>query len=333
VPGPALRSIDPGLPRARLYDADGRDRDVVLTPGLADKLKSRQLLWIDVDSRDPGRFEAVIGALDVPERVAARILEDLSRAAVIRFKDGIHLTVEAIEADGDEDDRYRARELDILAKRNIVVTVHEGPIAALDRFQDQLHGDTLMGQLDSGSFLEAIVDTVLTTYFSHVEDIERDIDKLDELAMRVPDSGVFLVEMRRLRQRVARLRRTIAPHREAFAVLARPDVALDDVLGHSLPTLAVRLERVIDAVENARELLVGSFDIYLGGAAHRSNEVMKALTIVSSVLLPAVVIATVMGMNFHLAFFDEPSNFWLVVAAMVVFALVILAVARLRRWI
>jgi Mg2+ and Co2+ transporter CorA len=41
----------------------------------------------------------------------------------------------------------------------------------------------------------------------------------------------------------------------------------------------------------------------------------------------------VMGMNFHLEFFDQPSNFWLVLVAMLAFATVILVVARWRRWI
>ena len=53
----------------------------------------------------------------------------------------------------------------------------------------------------------------------------------------------------------------------------------------------------------------------------------------SAVLLPAVVLAGVMGMNFQLPFFDDTDNFWLVIRAMVVFAVVILVAARLRRWI
>jgi magnesium transporter len=214
-----------------------------------------------------------------------------------------------------------------------VITVHDGTVTALDRFQDQLRGDTRIGRLDAGGFLEAIVDTVLSTWFTHVEAVEREIDALDEIAMRAPDPDTFLAEVVRLRRRVAVLRRTIAPHREALAPLARSDLALDEVLGHTLPNLELRLERVIDALENVRQLLVGSFDIYLGRAAHRSNEVMKVLTIVSAVLLPSVVLAGVMGMNFHMPFFDQASNFWFVIAAMFGFAALILLVARLRRWI
>jgi magnesium transporter len=278
----------------------------------------------------------VAGALRLPAQTSDRILEDIGRAGLIRYKTAIHLTVEAMEAVEEADaadEGFVRRELDILARRNVVITVHDGPVAALDTFQDQLQGDTLIGELDTGAFLEAIVDTVLTTYFAHVEAIEREIDKLDELAVRASDADRFLTEVVQLRRRVARLRRTIAPHREALAPLARSDQALDAVLGHTLPNLEGGLERVIDALENARQLLVGSFDVYLGRAAQRTNDVMKVLTVLSAVLLPSVVLAGVMGMNFKLDFFEQTSNFWLVIGGMAAMAIAILALARARRWI
>ena len=288
-----------------------------------------------MDSREANQFGRIAAALEIPGQVARQVGEDLGRATLVRYKSVLHLVVEAIESpdSGRARNTYVRRELDILARKNIVVTVHDGPIRALDYLQDQIGGDTLIGRLDAGSFVEAIVDTVLTTYFALVEDIERDIDKLDESALRGPASASFLHDVLRVRRRVAELRRIIAPHREALAPLARADAALGDVLGHELPSLAERLERVIHAVENARELLVGSFDIYLGGAAQRTNDVMKALTILSAVLLPAIVLAGVMGMNFHMSFFDAAENFWLVIAAMGVFAIGILVVARWRHWI
>jgi magnesium transporter len=80
-------------------------------------------------------------------------------------------------------------------------------------------------------------------------------------------------------------------------------------------------------------LLVVSFDIYLGRASPGTHDVMKVLTLVSAIALPGIVLAGVMGMNFKLPFFDDPGNFWLVVGAMVVFAVAILGIARARDWI
>src|SRR4029077_20937615 len=141
--------------------------------------------------------------------------------------------------------------------------------------------------------------------------------------VRNPRDEPFLDAVVEVRRRIARLRRALAPNREALLPLSRPDFELHEELGVIWPGVGQRLERAIDGVENARELLVGSFDLYLGRASQRTNEVMKVLTLVSSIALPAVVLAGVMGMNFKPSFFDDPNNFWVIVGVMVAFAVAI----------
>lgn len=165
-----------------------------------------------------------------------------------------------------------------------------------------------------------------------MESIEIEIDRLDQRALRGPTDTDVLDRIVRVRRRIGFIRRTLAPHRVAFAALARPEMALHEELGQPWPGLTERLERAIDAVENLRDLLLGTFDIYMGRAAQNSNETMKVLTLTSAVLLPAVVLAGVMGMNFKLPFFDDTNNFWIVVGAMVAFAVSLLVVAKWRRW-
>ena len=87
------------------------------------------------------------------------------------------------------------------------------------------------------------------------------------------------------------------------------------------------------AVEGLRTGLIGTFEIHMGRVSQRANDVMRTLTLLSAVLLPAVVLAGVMGMNFKLGFFDEPGNFWIVIVGMAILAVAILALARARRWL
>jgi magnesium transporter len=96
------------------------------------------------------------------------------------------------------------------------------------------------------------------------------------------------------------------------------------ILRRSRRRTIARLERAIDGVDKARDLLVGSFDIYLGRSAQRSNDVMKTLTLVYAIAPPAIVLAGIMGMNFQLPFFERPENFWVVIGAMVLLAVGIL---------
>jgi len=177
-----------------------------------------------------------------------------------------------------------------------------------------------------------LVDSVLSVYLELVEGIERRIDALDELALRSDKASSFLEEVISLRRRVALLRRVLAPHRVAFAPLARPDLEVEE-LGRPWVGVLDRMDRAIAAVENARELLIGSFDVYMARTAQRANDVMKALTILSAILLPAVVLAGVMGMNFKIPFFEEPGNFWLAIVAMLTLAVGVLGVSRWRGWI
>jgi Mg2+ and Co2+ transporter CorA len=82
-----------------------------------------------------------------------------------------------------------------------------------------------------------------------------------------------------------------------------------------------------------RASLLGTYDIHMGRVAQRANDVMRSLTLLSAVLLPAVVLAGVMGMNFRLGFFETSANFFVVVGAMLALAALIGAIARWRDWL
>jgi magnesium transporter len=316
--------------RAVLYDANGVDRALDLTGDDRPRLSDARLLWVDLDERTPEDLAAAAQTLDLERNALRQLARPHGQSHVLRLPERVVLRLGAVEPDDAE---ARRHELAIVVGKNHIMTVHDGPLAALDEWRSGVQEEAELGRLDAASFAVGMIDAVLTVYFREIESIERDIDALDELAVRSQREETFLKTVLKLRRRIARLRRTLVPNREALAPLARPDFELRSDLGAVWPGLLERLERAIDAVENARELLVGSFDLYLGRASQRTNDVMKVLTIVSSILLPGAVLAGIMGMNFKLPFFDESSNFFVVLAAMVVMAAVILLVARLRRWI
>jgi Mg2+ and Co2+ transporter CorA len=316
--------------RAILYDAGGDDKEISLDGDKPIRIDDNRLLWIDLDDRDIANLAAAASAVGLEAEGLRRLAREDRRARILRLPDRVVLTLGAVDADDLE---ARRRELDVVIGKNHVITVHDGPLAAVDAFRDEIDHEEQLGRLDAASFTAGLIDSVFTAYFRQIETIERDIDALDELAVHARADGRFLATVVTLRRRIARLRRALAPNREALLPLERPDFELRTDLGPVWPGIIQRLERAIDGIENARELLVGSFDLYLGRASQRTNDVMKVLTLVSAIALPGIVLAGVMGMNFKLGFFDESSNFFLVVAAMVTFAIAILGVARWRRWI
>jgi Mg2+ and Co2+ transporter CorA len=271
--------------------------------------------------------------LDLAEADIARIAGEVGRARLTRTQDRLHLTLQAMEPDEADSTGLVRREIDLVAGRNVVLSVHDGPVAALQRFADGLDGDTRLGLLDAADLLSSFVDEVVTGYYQVVELVEREIDELDQRALRGRERDEVLRDIVALRHRIALVRRTLAPHRDVVATFGRPEMHLDESFGEPWPGLVDRVEGAMDAIEGLRESLLGTYDIHMGRMSQRANDVMRILTLLSAVLLPAVVLAGVMGMNFEVPFFDEVSNFFVVVGAMGLLAILILVVARWRGWL
>jgi magnesium transporter len=316
--------------RARLYNAQGEDLDIELSPGAVEKLTDENLLWVDSEAPGADELDRIRDAFGFSQPIMDALASPDDEARLVRSPHAILLTVLSVE---ERENRQIPVAVDVVAGRNAVVTVHAQPVSALGEFEAHVSHEGALGRLDAGSFMGGLVDTMLGSFRRQVEEIEEQVDRLDEVALRGNDPAHFLERVVALRRWAATLRRLLVPQRETFGPLARPDFELHEDLGRPWPGLVDQLEKAISGVERARELLVGSSDIYLGRLGQRANDVMKALTILSAVLLPAVVLAGVMGMNFKIGFFDEPGNFWFVVLAMLGLAASILGFARFRRWI
>jgi magnesium/cobalt transport protein CorA len=332
----AGRALEPT--RVLLYDAEGHDREVELQREVVERLGERQLVWVDIDGRDDAAVERLKEIFGLPSEITNVLASEETVAQLLRYPERVHLRLVAMEP-GDPDAQETSgaaaaspTSIDIIVAPNVVITSHQGSIAAFDHFLDHIRGDSSLGALDAADFLTILVDSVLAGYLELIEEIEQRVDALDEVAIRASQAQAFIREVVQLRRRVAILRRSLAPHRWAFAALARPDFELEGV-GKPWPGIMDRLDHTLEAVENARELIIGVFDVYMATSAQRSNEVMKALTILSAILLPAVVLAGVMGMNFKIPFFDDPSNFWLAIGAMLALAIGVLGISRWRGWI
>ena len=301
---------------------------------MAGTLGERRLLWVDIDREGPRALDALDdlrGLIDLDARARARIDEDAGRARLHASQDRLHLTLEALEAgDGGRLERH---EIDLVVGPDVVVSIHRGRRAVIDRFRESFDGETRLGALTAADLLSSLIDEVIAGYYLLVEQVEREIDDLDQRALRGRSDEDLLAALVAVRGRVSLMRRTLAPHRWALAALARPELQADDELGRPWPGLIDRLEGALDAIDGAREALLGTYDIHMGRGAQRANHVTKVLTLLSAILLPGVVLAGIMGMNFNVGFFDTPENFFVVLGAMLGLAALVGGLAAWRRWL
>ena len=200
----------------------------------------------------------------------------------------------------------------------------------------RIKSDTTVGAVEGAEFVAVLLDAVVTSYFAAVDRIEDEIDEMDTRALRADVDHDLLDDLVRQRRRISWLRRTVARQRTVFASLSGPDMRqlVGPDANEDLQAVAARFDTVVGAVESSRGALLGSFDVYMTKTAQRTNDVVKVLTIATVLLLPGSVIAGLLGMNVVVPLNeDDPLSFWIVVAAFATLAIVVVLLARRRRWI
>jgi Mg2+ and Co2+ transporter CorA len=323
-----------GAVSARLFDADRTDQTLDFDEALARQVSKRQLLWIDVQGPvDDAVSSALAERLELKPSTR-RIFERASEGAHVALHGSyLHLRV-ATEAGHDPSESPCW--LDLIAAGNVVLTHHREPIRILAHLDERIETDTTIGTIDAAAFVATAVDAAVTSYFEAVDAIEDDVDRLDGRALGTTSHEDVLAELVQLRRRVARLRRVLSDQREVFAAFAAPDfgVVAPGEDAAAFQAVAARFEDALRSVEDSRDLLIGSFDVFMTRTAQRTNEVMKVLALATVLLLPGSLIAGLLGMNVVVPLpKDDPMSFWLVVAAILVLAGGVLALARVRRWI
>ena len=198
------------------------------------------------------------------------------------------------------------QELDIFLGKNFLITYHTVPLPILDQDRQSIERDP-RDRLRQGAdhllvrFLELAIDQSLKA----IEELDDQVDTIQNAVIENA-SPKNLKAIFRIKRSAARVHRMIGPMREVLNRLARDPystireqhrVYFRDVYDH--------LVRLHDISESLRDLVAGALDTYLSVSANRTNEIMKALTVVTVMFLPLTFLGGFFGMNF----FGETLNF------------------------
>lgn len=145
----------------------------------------------------------------------------------------------------------------------------------------------------------ALLDAVIDGYFPVLENYGERIEELEDEVVLKPTHRT-LEKIYQLRRELLALRRAIWPQRDAINILIRDgsDLISPDVIIY-LRDCYDHVVQLLDIVETYRELASGLTDVYLSSVSNRMNEVMKTLTVISSIFIPLTFIAGIYGMNFN----------------------------------
>lgn len=309
------------IPDAGLSDIEAPDRE-------------DEFLWLDVSGVEDadvlraggkrfGLSDLVMeDIVNVPQRPKSELVDGkiLSIAHILRVCSSGELDIDQIS---------------VVLGPNFVVTVHSQPIEYLGSIRKRLYdSQSRLRQCGPDYLAYSILDHVIDGYYPVLEVLGERLEHLEDESLHSSDSEV-LRGIHRLRSQLIQVRRSSWPMREAMDFWSATDTPLvDSETKVFLRDARSHCAQVVDVVEMYRESAAALVSTYMSAVAHRSNEIMKVLALVSSVFVPMSFISGVYGMNFdNMPELSHPWAYPMALITMASIALFMLYVFVRRGWL
>jgi magnesium transporter len=231
----------------------------------------------------------------------------------------------------------RASEVDTFIGSTFVVTIHDGVLAPLvnlfERCRDnEDEREAFMGQ-GPGHLFHSVVDQLVDYIFPILYKVDANIRGLEE--------EIFTRNFRDVIQNLAlirrdniALRRIVRPQLEILEILEKTEHhVIRDELDVYFGDIRDHLHKATDLISDHKEVIEGLVDTTNTLAAHRTNQIVQILTVISVIMLPLTLISGIYGMNIELPLHNDPRAFVVIIVMMIAVASVMLLVFKERNWL
>jgi len=321
------------------YDANRfEEREFPDAEALFERLREvqgKEVCWINVEGL--GDVE-LLRKLGVHFGLHPLALEDVTMAVqrpkVEEYDDHLFVVMQLPHGDGEF--KVKFEQVSLFFGKTFLITIQENPrYDIFEAVRARLRSNRGYGRTRGHDYLAyGLLDAVVDHFLPVLEPLGEAIEKLEDALLKRP-SQKCMKELHDLKRALLLLRRNAWPLREVVNALVRNEsglvtretrIFLRDCYDHSI--------QIMDVIESYRDLSTSMMDIYLSSLGVRTNEIMRVLTVVSTIFIPLTFIVGVYGMNFK----DMPELTWrygypACLLVMLALAMGMLAYFRSKRWL
>lgn len=326
-----------------LYIGYGKDAyeearlDSVLS--LSKRLGTFDVNWINIESSDAASLQPLAELFSLHELAIEDCTKFHQRSKIDSFPQ--HLFI-ILRIPTDKEHSCDTEQIALFLGSNYVISFQEKSGGdCLEPVRDRIRKSAGQIRQRGADYLAyAIIDAGIDAYFPMMERMGDRIEALEESIVsetRADATG----RIHQLKLEVLAVRRSVWPMRDTINTLCRDSVSfVKDETRVYLRDCYDHLSRIIDLVEMYRELSTDLLNIYLSSVNNRMNEIIKVLTVITSLFIPPTFIAGVYGMNFktEASPFNMPELNWyfgypIALAVMLATSLAILFFLKRKRWL
>jgi magnesium transporter len=299
---PGTLATDPQAPHPRIrviaYGPESAiEEDVSDVESIRHYLAKWPVVWVNVDGLGDAEVIRQLGQIFGLHRLAMEDVINVHQRAKVEQYDSYYYFVARM---AELHDTLETDQLSLFLGRNYVLTFQETAGDCFDPIRLRIRKKGGRLRLSSADYLAyALLDASIDNYFPIIEKYGEQIEVLEDQVVLHPGSRI-VPEIHELKRNLLGLRRAVWPLREAVNGLIRepsPLIAqetrlyLRDCYDHTV--------QIIDLLENYRDIAASLMEVYLSSVSNRLNEIMKFLTIFTTLFIPLNFIAGLYGMNFN----------------------------------
>jgi magnesium transporter len=324
----------PSLPRIRRTRPPGGVAAARPEPRLFE-LSSHGLTWVHLERIDAETVTLLAERFGWHELDLEDVLSKRQRPKIDEYAEYLFMVLH-FPAFDKAIQRLNAAELDVFLGSDYLVTLPNVELLPVSRLfarcrDDEELRDDLFGK-GSGYLLYHILDDLFDYCFPILDKIGHKLDRIED-EMFEGRSEEVVRDLSNVKQEIISYRKIIKPERSTLRLLDRFTARyLPETLEEYFDDIVDAAERIWDLLDNYKEVVEALEDTNESVISHRQNEVLRALTVVSVLLLPLTLVASVFGMNVAFPGFGTREAFWLIVAAMLATVAVLAAFFRYKRW-
>ncbi len=239
-----------------------------------------------------------------------------------------------------EENRITTSQMSVFLGRDFLITVHDAANSQIRHLFEDFERDETDEPQSPGQILYKIIDQLLKDATALVQQISEELDDIETDVFN--DKGSDAYKIGQLRQKIMRLRRTMATQK---SVLDELDNSIDKFTGERLKRYYIvntnTSRKLSDTVEEARETIEIYKDADFTTSTEKTNQILSVLTLLFTLTIPATVLGAFYGMNILLpggietgsyTFLGEYTMLKLITAVSAISALLMFLYFRAKRW-
>jgi magnesium transporter len=294
---------------------------------------SNNLIWIDMEEPNKEEEKILSEVFNFHPLTIEDAIETRNYPKVEAFSDYLFFIFHGIK---NETNSYNfvTKELDGYLGRNFLVTYHHEKFRSIEEVKKQIGCPIFQKGVDY--LLHQILDRMIDSYIPVIEDFEKTISYLEYRILSMQSTNKeILEEIMKLKRSIARLIRIGSKQERVLYRISHGEFLLIDE--SNLPfyrDVYDHLLRVVVLAENYRDLVNGLLNIHFNVLASKTNEAIKLMTVISTIMLPLSLIAGIYGMNFeYMPELKVKYAYFVVLAVMFLIAMLLILYFWWKGWI